>query len=393
LPADGALHPVLVRAWDASGHRDSALVWLRARAPRAATPATAPAAASLEGWRLELNPLEGLLELRASAPAGAGTAVGAPALGRARLRVQVGDGAALEIVPTVDATGRGLVGAVEWGRLRTGPLRATLHAQPDAPAAAQVGRLLGVGGAGGWTLRELRSGWELADTTRGALAPGGAVWLASAPTRLALPQGARMVGEALTIEGAGAAMLSPLRLALRAPTDAATARSELADPRVALYARDAQGKWSWLGARRWRDPKDGAELLGAPLDAPGVAAALLDAQPPLLRQFEVNGAPVTTAVVAIAPRPRRAWKGVTLPRWPALVLPLTDACAGLEASGIAVTLDGRPFPARWDPEAERLHVEFTVDPGPGEHVVAVEVFDRAGNRGAAQQRIRLTGVR
>jgi hypothetical protein len=337
-----------------------------------------------------LTPWEGVLELRAVAPAGATTASLSQAARLARVRLEFGGAQLGAYGLTVEPGGRGLVAAVDWARLRTGPVRATLHATQSGPPVAAARRLLAVGGSGGWTLRELRSGWELSDTTGGATARGGALWLAAAPARLGLPEGARLLGQAAAVEGVAAALLTPLRLGLRAGPPAS---SELNDARAALYARDAQGTWSWLGARRWRDEHDGEPVLGAPLEAPAVVAALLDVQPPVLGRFQVAGRPVAAGLAVIAPRAQRSWKGVTLSRWPELVLPMADACAGIDAAAIAITLDGQPYPARWDPEAERLHVEFDADPGAGDHAIAVTVADRVGNRSSAQQRVRLSAER
>jgi hypothetical protein len=84
---------------------------------------------------------------------------------------------------------------------------------------------------------------------------------------------------------------------------------------------------------------------------------------------------------------------VTLAPWPALELPLSDEGTGLAAAGIAATVDGKPFPARWDPEGRRLHFEFYRDPGRGAHVARVVATDRVGNQSQAELRFTLAPPR
>jgi hypothetical protein len=79
--------------------------------------------------------------------------------------------------------------------------------------------------------------------------------------------------------------------------------------------------------------------------------------------------------------------GLTLPLWPAVSVPVVDEGAGIEDAGPVALLDGKPYPARWDPEGQRLVFEFWMDPGAGEHRLTVQAQDRLGNSSSREIRL------
>ena len=62
------------------------------------------------------------------------------------------------------------------------------------------------------------------------------------------------------------------------------------------------------------------------------------------------------------------------------MIPVADAGSGLPETGPSVTLDGRPWPVRYDGERDRLVLDWFVAPPAGVHTLEVEARDLAGNR-------------
>ena len=85
--------------------------------------------------------------------------------------------------------------------------------------------------------------------------------------------------------------------------------------------------------------------------------------------------------------------GLPRPRWPALEVPVTDRGAGIGDRSPTATLNGRPYPAVWDPEAESLVFDWFVDPGEGRHQLTVRATDRAGRSSAAEFTVELRPAR
>jgi hypothetical protein len=136
----------------------------------------------------------------------------------------------------------------------------------------------------------------------------------------------------------------------------------LADPTVALYALDDD---------RWEHAAD-LRAGVAVLDAPGIYALCRDREPPV----------VVTATV-----PRRLERrdperrhGISLPRWPRIVVPVGDHGSGVDWSTVAVKLDGAPLVAEPDAPRDRLLVELPDGLAAGVHRLEVAVADRAGHR-------------
>lgn len=70
--------------------------------------------------------------------------------------------------------------------------------------------------------------------------------------------------------------------------------------------------------------------------------------------------------------------GLPQPPWPPLVVPVTDRGAGIGDRSPDVLVNGRPYPAVWDPEREALTLDWFVDPRAGSHQVEVRAVDRSG---------------
>jgi hypothetical protein len=149
------------------------------------------------------------------------------------------------------------------------------------------------------------------------------------------------------------------------------------DAKEAFFLRSARGSWSMLG---WKDRQKGSSRLSGG----GLLAILRDVKEPSIGSWRGEDGITLSDGAALLPRSKRERDGVELARWPSLLLPLSDAGAGLEAAGIVATLDGVPFPARWDPEEDYIAFDFFVDPGPGLHEARIEARDRLGNLATAE---------
>jgi hypothetical protein len=128
-------------------------------------------------------------------------------------------------------------------------------------------------------------------------------------------------------------------------------------------------EWSCLTA-------DGPGLRGK-TDEFGIVAAMEDLSPP--RIGDLTGADGREGSLFIVQhRGPRAAHGVPLPEWPTLEVGVEDAGSGLPRTGPAVLLDGRPWPARYDGERDRILLDWFVAPESGRHVLEVRARDRSG---------------
>jgi len=152
----------------------------------------------------------------------------------------------------------------------------------------------------------------------------------------------------------------------------------------ALFSFEPKHGWSFVAG-----PFDSTGTLHGTVEHPGILAVCRDRSAPQLGGFRSNGRALREhqMLAAVPDAARHPLQGLTLPRWSAVALSLKDTGAGLSEEGPVTLLDGRPWPARWDPEGERVVFEFWLDPGSGSHRLTVRAQDRVGNR--SQREIRL----
>ncbi len=381
VAADGHDHEVRVRAWDAKGNETIETFTLVAAG---AAPLVRPARRLdfdrqrllRDGpWALQVTPREDLFEIEVLGQ----SSVAASELSHLEVVALQPDRAPAVATATETDDGH-LCASLVYDSLESGPIRFALRIRgEELPLNSQDGQFLLGRTRTATTLHEFESGHvRLSTQTNSSLFEGGAIWVETGSRPKSLPEGTRFRGRAWRVRGAGVAFSGELDLSVDlAPGDA--------DRRVGLFHLSPRGKWTFLGAEPTDRPSVTDERarvagLGAPLDATGLVCLLVDADPPYLGEFSASGRPLTGSLPRLVPLSDRDYRGVTLPRWPTLELPLADPGAGLEADDVVCRLDGRPFPARWDPEEDRLYVDFFVDPGEGAHRLEVEVADRLGNR-------------
>ena len=171
-------------------------------------------------------------------------------------------------------------------------------------------------------------------------------------------------------------------------------------PRVALapWALPAEaGRWSTRpgGGRRkateevefgvFRRDKHDAWVFAefaAPPDSttPYWSFALLD--PGLYAVFRDVAAPRICgwdAPLRVRATSERDQHGVTLPYWDLVPVEIEDKGTGIDGDTILVWLDGVPLIAEPDPLRQRVLIELPDELPPGEHVIGIEVADRAGH--------------
>lgn len=216
---------------------------------------------------------------------------------------------------------------------------------------------------------------ELMDPGDG-LFPGGMVWWEAADEDLPIPADTRWVRSCGRIRSAGAVFRRGLVVRLEESLPPEKGNS------VGLFLRDETGEWTFLGAR------DSTGCWFGRVDRPGWLALLQDATPPRIGPFEVEGRIVREGALVESVR-RAAPTGLTLPPWPALRLAIEDTGSGLVEDAIEATIDGRLWPARYDPESHELSFEFWIEVPVGEHLFAVSAVDRLGRRSQARIRLRL----
>jgi hypothetical protein len=76
--------------------------------------------------------------------------------------------------------------------------------------------------------------------------------------------------------------------------------------------------------------------------------------------------------------PRRKG-GITLPVWEVLAVPVRDEGSGVDPASVQAWLDGNAIIVEPDPPRDRLLVELPDDLAAGDHVLGLEIADRAGN--------------
>lgn len=152
-----------------------------------------------------------------------------------------------------------------------------------------------------------------------------------------------------------------------------------------LNARDRRGRWSPESGVR-PDP-DRPQAVRTRLVDTGIYRVVRDVTAPAVGPWRVHDEPVRGEVTLRARE--NVQHGVTLPRWPALRLDVTDAIAGIEPEGVRVFVDDEPYPARPELEDDHVWIEWDVDPGPGAYAVRVEVADRLGHVAASRLTVRL----
>ena len=136
-----------------------------------------------------------------------------------------------------------------------------------------------------------------------------------------------------------------------------------------LMQRDS-GKWSSLTT------VDGPGLRGKTYEF-GVVVAMEDLSPPWIG--DLNGADGREGGrFVVQYRGARTAEGIPLPEWPALAVGVGDAGSGLPRTGPVVLLDGRPWPARYDGERDRILLDWFVAPAPGRHLLEIRARDLSG---------------
>jgi hypothetical protein len=132
--------------------------------------------------------------------------------------------------------------------------------------------------------------------------------------------------------------------------------------------------------KRWRPISSGGEgrNRGETIEF-GVVAVMEDLEPP--RIGDPTGAPaLASGGYRVVWRGPTESHGVPLPEWTPMVVPLSDPGSGLPETGPEVRLDGRPCPARYDGERDRVLLDWFVPPSPGTHELEIVATDRSGRR-------------
>jgi murein DD-endopeptidase MepM/ murein hydrolase activator NlpD len=176
------------------------------------------------------------------------------------------------------------------------------------------------------------------------LHPGGALVLER--VAIDLPGGMRQVGAAIAVHSFG---LVPVR-----------------DLSWTVPGGNERGILMRHDGRAWKP------VPGNATPAFGTFAYCIDETAPVIGDLEGG--------TVLQRTPPRAAHGVPLPPWPALAIPVVDSGSGLPETGPRVTLDGRPWPVRYDGERDRLLLDWFVAPPAGIHTLEVEALDLAGNR-------------
>lgn len=322
-------HRVEVRAWDASGHETTAGFTVHPDSPKRTARAT--------DWSLSESVL----------------AVAGPPGGTRELRTPSGPR-----VLTLDAAGEA---AVDLAELPSGPWSLDDQTRVVLRGGEGVERL------------ELQPGVHVDDPTGQALFPGGGLWMTPEDSGPDLPPTLRAAGPVWRVEGESAAFRSDLRLELPVETT---------EPVVGLL-RDARGRWSTLDTERIADGRVAVDL-----DGLGWVLPVRDTAAPVFSPFRARGRDLADGA-DLAPRRDRGSGGMTRARWPSVSVDVSDPGSGIPDPGPRCTVDGQPYPARWDPEEERVVFEWDVDPGPGEHVLQVEAIDATGRTAVQEIRLRL----
>jgi hypothetical protein len=144
---------------------------------------------------------------------------------------------------------------------------------------------------------------------------------------------------------------------------------EEANERIAVYRRSRSGKWGYLD----RLSSDDGLAVGARVKSLGTFVLLEDGIEPLIWRV----------------RPR---DGATIQQGrPVLSAKVRDTGSGIGSElDVILKLDGQRLISRYDPPIEAVLYQPREPLGPGQHVLEVEVIDRAGNRSQATSRFTVT---
>ncbi|MCX5801076.1 MAG: M23 family metallopeptidase [Candidatus Eisenbacteria bacterium] len=137
--------------------------------------------------------------------------------------------------------------------------------------------------------------------------------------------------------------------------------------RVGVYRRTSGRNWSYVGAVV--DSVNGT--VGANVRAFSEFALIKDEAPP--------------SISLVHPRRGRVSRSATPPTYAVV----GDVGSGLEWQGMEVSIDGKRVLSEWDPRVSRLSVVYDEPLTEGEHTVAFEVKDRAGNMSLTQTHFRV----
>ena len=390
LPKDGTSHSLVLRSWDAAGNESAFEATLLAgdrESPQGPPP----------------PPIEEpiLLSSRSEGPAYRFLEMGFQAMmigpksvdylpgGHLRLTMLEGTPTGAEGGPTVSpgnssviaglistGGGRSCMALIPWHRLESGTWRADLVSFDGAERVVFEKQTLLLGGDSGSV--------QLGNLTVGgggdALYPGGALRLMAYDRPAGrgmpeLPEGTEAVGEAFTVFSIGAAFKEVLHVELSVPSERESER-----PAGLFFKPSGRGGWYFVGAPgECSENRAGDGIVVGHIDRGGMVAPLIDLNPPYLGKFTSSRRRLQGDPPVLRPRETRERLGITLPEWPSIELGVVDKASGIGEDGLEVTLDGEPFPARWDPEDDRLRFDFWIDPGEGVHEIRVRAEDQLGN--------------
>lgn len=206
-----------------------------------------------------------------------------------------------------------------------------------------------------------------------ALGRGGVLELRERIAPDPLPDGCELLAPAVEMRGLGILFQDELALWVQQDVEV--------DGKASVFHYDWRGKWRHAG---------GGDARVGGLRSEGTVAWLLDRRPPAMGDWRLEDGSTLVSGASIGARDSRAAEGRTLPRWPSVVLGVFEDGAGIEPGDIRATIDGEPFPARFDPEDGFVAFDFFVEPQPGVHEFVVELRDRVGNPGRSSLRVELT---
>jgi hypothetical protein len=151
--------------------------------------------------------------------------------------------------------------------------------------------------------------------------------------------------------------------------------AEVSDAAHALLMQFDGDEWSSLAA-------PGPGLRGQ-TDEFGIVAVMEDLAPPRIGDLTGADRREDDLFIVLHQGPRAA-HGVPLPEWPTLEVGVEDEGSGLPQTGPVVLLDGRPWPARYDGERDRILLDWFVAPASGRHVLEVRARDLSGRESARE---------
>jgi hypothetical protein len=192
-----------------------------------------------------------------------------------------------------------------------------------------------------------------------------------------LPEGCEALGPAVELRSHGAAFADELLVGWEFLAPLA--------PGSALFARTGNGRWKCIADGEGTT----ATALRGTINRPGWIAPILDGRAPQIGNWRVDGGGEVARVSRLPVARRGLHDGLRLPAWPAILVDVREEGAGLAVEDVITRLDGKLFPARFDPEDGFIAFDFHVEPAPGEHLAEVELRDRVGNVARAEARFTL----